>query len=222
MTLPPKRLMTQERLRTAVQELLLMTDWCAITVQHVAEQAGVSIGTFYNYYDSKDEALADVRQCLSSVVKNDLAVLLASQSAIECRVSLLLKYFVNIANAKPTWANYFYRSEAFNERLDGGLSAQLEPMVVELSMAQTIAQQDAEMVTSFIENGLFPLLKECHEQGRFIEEAKAAQMVQWSLAALGLTGDALNHAAHMPCPVTPLAELPLSIFELERVKLGYV
>ena len=69
MASPPKRVITQDRLRSAVQNLLLETDWSEITVQHVSANAGVSIGTFYNYYDSKDEALADVRQSLSLVIK---------------------------------------------------------------------------------------------------------------------------------------------------------
>ncbi|MBM6550021.1 TetR/AcrR family transcriptional regulator [Marinomonas ostreistagni] len=222
MALPPKRTLTQDRLRTAVQELLLVTDWSAITVQHVAERAGVSIGTFYNYYDSKDDALADVRQCLTEVIKKDINLLLATRMTTQDRISLLLKYFVNIANAKPAWANYFYRAEAFHERIDGGLCALLEPLIIEGATFAWPHHYDEQMVASFIENGLFPLLKLRHQNQIRIEDQEAAQMVQMALAAVGLTGQDLELAAKMPCPVTPLAELPFSIYQLQRANLGYV
>ena len=136
MASPPKRVITQDRLRSAVQNLLLETDWSEITVQHVSANAGVSIGTFYNYYDSKDEALADVRQSLSLVIKKDLNSLISTQTSVEARISLLLKYFVNVLNTKPTWANYFYKADNFSERLEGGLASLLEPLVLESILSQ--------------------------------------------------------------------------------------
>lgn len=222
MALAPKRVLTQDRLRSAVQELLLETDWSDITVQHVAACAGVSIGTFYNYYDSKDEALADVRACLSQMITKDINSLLLTQSAIECRISLLLKYFVNILNAKPTWANYFYKADAFSERLDGGLVSLLEPLVLEGLMSDSIRTFNPKITASFIENGVFPLLKAYHDSNSLLEEQEATQIVVLALSAMGISGDQLERAAQLVCPVTPLASLPQSILELEKTQAGYV
>ncbi|SBS31704.1 Bacterial regulatory proteins, tetR family [Marinomonas aquimarina] len=221
MALPPKRVLTQDRLRTAVQNLLLETDWTEITVQDVSSNAGVSIGTFYNYYDSKDEALADVRACLSALIKKDLNSLLVTQSQVECRISLLLKYFVNILNAKPSWANYFYRAESFSERLDGGLVALLEPLVLEGMLSNKGHSQNAKITAFFIENGFFPLLKQYHVNGTSVPEEDATQMVVLALLAMGLSGDRLAQASALVCPVTPIAALPQSIFELEKAQAGH-
>lgn len=222
MALPPKRVITQDRLRSAVQNLLLETDWSEITVQHVSACAGVSIGTFYNYYDSKDEALADVRACLSTLIKKDLNSLLLTQTKVECRISMLLKYFVNILNAKPSWANYFYRAENLSVRLDGGLVALLEPLVLEGMLTNKGRVQNAKITASFIENGFFPLLKQYHANSTTLPEHEATQIVVLALSAMGLAGDQLDQAAGLVCPVTPLASLPQSIFELERAQAGHV
>lgn len=222
MASPPKRVITQDRLRSAVQNLLLETDWSEITVQHVSANAGVSIGTFYNYYDSKDEALADVRQSLSLVIKKDLNSLISTQTSVEARISLLLKYFVNVLNTKPTWANYFYKADNFSERLEGGLASLLEPLVLESILSQKGHVNDAKMTASFIENGFFPLLKSCHQQDSHLSEEQATQIVIVALSSLGLVGDTLFRAASLVCPVTPLAALPQSIYELENNQTGYV
>lgn len=222
MVTPPKRVLTQDRLRSAVQNLLLETDWTEITVQDVSASAGVSIGTFYNYYDSKDEALADVRTCLSALIQKDLNSLLLTQSRVECRISLLLKYFVNILNAKPTWANYFYRAENFSERMDGGLMALLEPLVLEEMLSNKGRLHNAKITASFIENGFFPLLKQYHANGMALPDGEASQIVLLALSSMGLSGDQLEQASSLVCPVTPLAALPQSIFELEKAQAGHV
>lgn len=222
MALPPKRMITQDRLRSAVQELLLATDWSAITVQHVAERAGVSIGTFYNYYDCKDDALNDVRQCLSLMIKKDLNILLSTQADVAGRISLLLKYFINIVNAKPTWANYFYRAEGFSERIDGGVVALLEPLILEEAVRKQQPFYDAKMTASFIENGLFALLKHYHHNQETVPETDATHMSTLALSSIGVGGEVLAKAAKMLCPITPLAPLPQSIYELERTQAGYV
>ncbi|MFD1384061.1 TetR/AcrR family transcriptional regulator [Rhodanobacter aciditrophus] len=221
MTPPRKRLITHDRLRTSVQNLLLETNWREITVQHVAEQAGVSIGTFYNYYDSKDEALRDVRNCLSEMIKKDVFILLNTQPGVENRISILIKYFINILNTKPTWANYFYRADCFSERLDGGLVALLEPLILESALFQKSHFTDANIAARFVENGLFPLLKSYHHKSQTVPEEEATQIVVLALSAMGLIGDSLNSASSLVCPLTPLNPLPQSIFELERAQAGY-
>lgn len=222
MTPPRKRLITHDRLRISVQNLLLETNWREITVQHVAEQAGVSIGTFYNYYDSKDDALRDVRTCLSEMIKKDVFVLLNTQSGVENRISILIKYFINVLNTKPTWANYFFRADAFSERLDGGLVALLEPLILESSLFQKSHFTDANIAARFVENGLFPLLKSYHQRSETVPAEEATQIVVLALSAMGLIGDSLNSASELVCPLTPLNPLPQSIFELEKAQAGYV
>lgn len=221
MALPPKRLITQDRLRSSVQLLLLETDWRDITVQHVAERAGVSIGTFYNYYDSKDDALSDVRNCLSLLIKKDLNILLSTSVGVENRISLLLKYFVNILNAKPSWANYFYRADGFADRIEGGLASLLEPLILESALFQKSHFNDARIAALFIENGLFPLLKGYHGKGLAVPDEAATQIVVLALSSMGLKDEKLMSAAELVCPVTPLPSLPQSIFELEKTQAGY-
>lgn len=221
MTLPRKRLLTHDRLRTSVQNLLLETNWRDITVQHVAEQAGVSIGTFYNYYNSKDDALSDVRSCLSELIRKDVFILLNTQTGVENRISILIKYFINILNTKPSWANYFYRADCFSERLDGGLVAMLEPLILESALFQKSHFSDANIAARFVENGLFPLLQAYHKKGEDVPDEDATQIVILALSAMGLIGETLHSASRLVCPVTPLRPLPQSIFELEKAKAGY-
>ncbi|RDL45926.1 hypothetical protein DN730_02430 [Marinomonas piezotolerans] len=221
MTLPKKRQLTHDRLRTSVQRLLLETDWTDITVQHVSSQAGVSIGTFYNYYDSKDDALRDVRTCLTELVKKDILLVLNTQAEVESRISILIKYFINILNSQSTWANYFYRAESFADRLDGGLVSLLEPLILESALFQKSHFKDAKIAAQFVENGIYPLLKNYHDKNQVVPESESVQIVILALSAMGLIGSSLDSAAKVVCPMTPLASLPQSIYELENTKAGY-
>lgn len=221
MTLPRKRQLTHDRLRTSVQSLLLKTDWREITVQHVAAQAGVSIGTFYNYYDSKDDALRDVRTCLTELIKKDVLLVLSTQTGVESRISMLIKYFINVLNSQSTWAHYFYRAESFSDRLDGGLASLLEPLILESALFQKSHFNDAKIAAQFVENGIYPLLKGYHENNETVPESEAIQIVILALSAMGLIGDSLNIASEVVCPMTPLAALPQSIYELENAQAGY-
>ena len=80
---------------------------------------------------------------------------------------------------------------------------------------------NAKITASFIENGMFPLLKQYHANESSLPERDATQMVLLALSAMGLSGDRLQQAASLVCPVTPLAALPQSIFELEKAQAGH-
>lgn len=221
MKLPPKRLITHDRLRKAIQELILEMDWPAVTVQDVAQKASVSVGTFYNYYQSKDEALADIRACLTDLMRRDLGALLATQESVEKRIALLVKYFCNLINNKPSWASYFFKAERFSDRIDGGLSYWLVPLILEGRHFERMHFDSPEIAANYIENGLFPLLKRFHMEQTQVTELQSHQLSMITLASLGLHGESLEVAVQQVCPVTPLATLPVSIFELERQLLGF-
>ena len=52
-----RRQETHEALRTAVVDLLLREDQPRLTSRLVAEEADVAVGTFYNHFDSIEEAI---------------------------------------------------------------------------------------------------------------------------------------------------------------------
>lgn len=59
-----KRVRTRAALLVALQDLLLDPKVARVSVDQVVERAGVAHGTFYNYFDSVDEALEAVGELL--------------------------------------------------------------------------------------------------------------------------------------------------------------
>lgn len=47
----------------AAEQLIAERGWQRLTTNHVAERAGISIGSLYQYFDSKEDLLAALIEC---------------------------------------------------------------------------------------------------------------------------------------------------------------
>ncbi|TDO96780.1 TetR/AcrR family transcriptional regulator [Marinomonas balearica] len=220
---PNKRTLTHNRLRTAVQKMVLGSKWQEVTVQDIAKDADVSIGTFYNYYDSKDEALKDVRQCLSELLFKDISILVNTQSNAIEKLAILFKYFATLVSSKPSWADYLFRGAAFDERLEGGLQSLIIPMLLEGSKDNVFRVDNVKLAASFLEQGAFPIIKKAYEDGLTLNDKDIAVIAKLILSTVGVAEDQLDTVSNQICPVTPLAPLPVSILNYARqTTIGYV
>ncbi len=85
-----KRIETRQRLADAALDLVLRDGLDAVTVEQISDRAGVSRRTFFNYFDSKDDALLVTSGFeLTEEMLAQHAVRYADTPVIECVVGLM-------------------------------------------------------------------------------------------------------------------------------------
>lgn len=67
-----KRDRTRSKLLSAAQQLALEGGAAALTVLNLTERAEVALGTFYNYYRTREEVIADLTELLIAACRKDV------------------------------------------------------------------------------------------------------------------------------------------------------
>lgn len=65
-----KRSKTKEKIFAAVSQLLKQHSINEISVKDICDEAGIAVGTFYHYYDSKSEAILDISNPIDIYFEN--------------------------------------------------------------------------------------------------------------------------------------------------------
>src|SRR5271165_968582 len=100
---------TRSALLAAGQRLFGEQGFDATTVAEIAEAADVAIGSFYNYFDTKDELLAAL---LQETLAEHLRRMQARRAGIEDSaeaISVAHRHFVRLAWEEPEWARLLVR-----------------------------------------------------------------------------------------------------------------
>lgn len=98
-----RRAKTRERLLAAAMEVIA-EHGPATTIDLVAEAAGVSRGTFYNYFPTLDELTHAVADHLAEAARQDLAVRLAHLWDPAAQLAASAHYFLQRTRREPIWA----------------------------------------------------------------------------------------------------------------------
>src|SRR5271165_3463120 len=100
---------TRSALLAAGQRLFGEQGFDATTVAEIAEDADVAIGSFYNYFDTKDELLAAL---LQETLAEHLRRMEARRAGIDDpaeAISVAHRHFVRLAWEEPEWARLLVR-----------------------------------------------------------------------------------------------------------------
>ena len=208
-----KRLHTLDTLRTALQKLLLTHPWDDVSVQMIAEAGEVSVGTFYNYFDCRHEALMDLKAELTNVLKGDLIFLLKTYAYSSEKLTILIKYFTLLSNSESTWSYYLYSGSAYSDRLDNGIKDILTCLILEGVKQKRMDVSDVDQAVHFIEAGLFSHAK------RGVNQIDS--LIDLVLIMLGVSTEERQQVFSIVCPITPLSQLPMSILTSSRPEAIY-
>jgi len=201
-----KRFNTLNNLRYSLQTQLLALPWDVISVQQISKEANVSVGTFYNYFCSKDEALTDLKAELTRVLKNDLLSLLGTYPSAIDKITITVKYFLALSHEGSTWSNYLYSGYSFSDRLLHGIQDILLILILEGKEEGVITDVDVSYAVAFIESGVFLFSKSKTQRDN--SDAKVVDLV---LRMLSIPLEERNKVLNIACPVTPLMPLPIPI-----------
>lgn len=100
----PKRDRTQAQLLQAAVQLFLSSGVAAVTVQQVAQAAGVTTGTFYNHFATKDELLARLAELLGESLCRAIRDSLAGIDDGAARMAIGQRRYVGMGVDNPAWA----------------------------------------------------------------------------------------------------------------------
>jgi len=102
---------TRGKLLAAARQLFAAQGMEATTIAQIAERGDIAIGSFYNYFRTKDDVLAAL---LQDALRDQLGVLQARQEGIDDpaeRVSIAHRHLVLAVGEDPEWAWLLVRLE---------------------------------------------------------------------------------------------------------------
>lgn len=100
---------THQNLLNAMRESIIEHGLCGATVAAVCDRADVAVGTFYNHFDGRDDAIAELAEVFADEVDSITAELLQEHADITIAVKLLASGFLARLEAEPSWA--FFMAE---------------------------------------------------------------------------------------------------------------
>lgn len=96
------------------------------TIPDIADATGMSVGNFYNYFESKEELAKYIMQYSSHILGKEIREISQMDISTKEKVYLLVRRFIEISQDKPELIDYFLRvflsnREVFSEGCEGFL-----------------------------------------------------------------------------------------------------
>jgi AcrR family transcriptional regulator len=87
------------------------------TIAEITEEADLALGTFYNYFESKEAILEAVVSDSLEGIGNDLDALIADIDDAAMIISTALRHALSLARRDEIWASFMVRTERAAEKL---------------------------------------------------------------------------------------------------------
>lgn len=118
-----KRRATRAKLLEAAYRVMVQKGVDAATIREITDQADIGFGTFYNYFESKDDLAAAVLDCMiNGVAERNRAV--TGELQIErpdLAMALSTRLLIRSAYQDSTWGWWVRRPDILADRLRAGL-----------------------------------------------------------------------------------------------------
>lgn len=96
----------REHLLVCAEQLVRAGGFAVLTMQTLADKAGVGVGTLYRYFDNKGDLAAEVFRCATEREVAAVALAITEGDSLEQRLTHVIHQFVRRAQAAPklAWA----------------------------------------------------------------------------------------------------------------------
>lgn len=203
-----KRDRTREALLIALQQLLLDADAGGLSVPQVVERAGVSQGTFYNYFDSLADAVDAVGVLLllehSRVLVDAVAGATDSAETISRSARQTLMLFAH----RPDIGRLMFDSGLPVDRFLGGLRAHLRGDLQAAVACGAISVTDLPVTESLYAGTILGACLDIH-RGR-LDEAAVPAITAQLLRIIGVSARRVERLASAPQEFIQCRALPLT------------
>lgn len=132
---------TKEKRKTTIikvaLELFSKKGFYITTIPDIAEKVGMSVGSFYNYFTSKDILAKELVMYISEYLGNEIKQINEQSISTDKKVYEIVSMYFNMANEKPEMIEYFLRvylsnREVFGEGCEGMIC--VSPFITEMMM----------------------------------------------------------------------------------------
>ncbi len=133
--------MTKEERKTtiisAALQLFSERGFYITTIPDIAKKVGMSVGNFYNYFNSKDILAKELIIYISEYLGRNIRVINEKESSTEEKIYEIVSMYFNMADEEPEMIEYFLRvylsnREVFGDGCEGMLC--VSPFVTEMMM----------------------------------------------------------------------------------------
>jgi AcrR family transcriptional regulator len=117
-----RRATTRARLLGAARRLFASQGFEATTMRDIANEADMALGSFYNYFRTKDEVLEAL---LEEALREQLRLLILRQEQVEDaaeRISIAHRHLLAAVREDPDWGWLLLRLQVDHRALDAALS----------------------------------------------------------------------------------------------------
>ena len=121
-----KRQATRQVLLEAVRELVFEKGHDSISIQEITTRARVSTGTYYNYFDTKQDVFMAVAQSLQGVIAAELETIREPINDPAMKVSITLKYYFHQSLNNQDWRDFTRFTKLTELPLEQAIDARIE------------------------------------------------------------------------------------------------
>ena len=205
---PTKRDRTRNSLLVAVQELLLDPELGTLSVPQVISRAGVSQGTFYNYFDSLGDAIDAVSTLILVEHARVLDQVTTGAADFPEIISRSARQTMMLVAFRPDVGRLQFDSGLPVDRFIGGLRAHFHQDLVHGIEAGSLSVSDAQVASSVYAGALIGSCLDIH-RGHLSVDAIPAVAHQL-LRLLGVSTRKADRLTSAPQEFAPWRPLPLS------------
>lgn len=203
-----KKIITRDNLLVAAQRLILEKGVDEVTVNQITEEADIGLGTFYNYFKTKDDVIDGVAQVLSDCYHKDVD---AVTEGVEDPAEILAKsaiYTINKAVDGSQWGWIVF---------DSGIGIRKHSLTMRARGEQDM-RHGAEQGRFIITNLALTLsmvsgavMSVCHDIYRgFLPKECIHESIAQVLIMLGIPKDEAEEIVQRPMKQLPVIQIPVS------------
>ncbi|MES1950482.1 TetR family transcriptional regulator [Salinisphaera sp. S4-8] len=193
-----KKARTRQQLLDAALRIYARAGVGGLALNALAEEAGVSNGTIYNYFRSREQVLEAVGLELAIQLSEQILVASEAVDSGAERLCIAVRTFMNKALSDPDWTRALISVVRYAEGMRSALGSYLRADLQAGHRQGDFHYANEEMAMSIVISATLGAMNLLVEQGP-VEHADriAAKMV---LQALGVPDEQARHIAELPLP----------------------
>lgn len=105
----PSNIERKKNIMQQALELFSKEGFYATTLPDIAKKVGMSVGNFYNYFNSKETLARELIIYISDLLGNELRAINESDMSCEAKIEAIVTMYFDIAAKRPETIEYFLR-----------------------------------------------------------------------------------------------------------------
>ncbi|OUS26887.1 hypothetical protein A9Q99_16870 [Gammaproteobacteria bacterium 45_16_T64] len=205
---------TKDKLLKAIQILVLERGLNEISINDITEQADVGLGTFYNYFDSKESLIQATSELLLAYYHQDIDAVTEGLTDPAEIMAASIMHTLSKAVDGTQWGKFIFESNvpieayAMNMRMRG-----MRDIRRGIDEGRFEADEPEIILSMFTG---FALAVAGDVYFGFLPKTAIVKSTAKILTLLGIKEEAAKEIAQKKYPTVKPVELPISVFDLEQ------